>query len=126
MTSLFASKLTRNSYSKRWCCMFCGKNTERIRENYILRDNLWWKLTSNWNAGNLCLQCIEKKIDRNLTWRDFYIHPGLIPIWKKKKHSHYSKDVVTKSRGMKYRTLKLPTSETENRKCKKICTTRIE
>jgi len=67
-------------------CLDCGVNTHRIREYYMVRNSVWdpmtrrvWKWVNipghglQWcsSDGMLCVGCLEQRLGRTLTYKDF-------------------------------------------------------
>ncbi|MBO0736565.1 MAG: hypothetical protein J2P48_08355 [Alphaproteobacteria bacterium] len=38
---------------------------------YMLRDAVWYATGVGWHDGVLCLDCVERRLGRELTYRDF-------------------------------------------------------
>lgn len=60
-----------------WKCMECHINTLGTKHYYMLKDDLWKKITSKsfkghrHSKGMLCLNCVEKRLGRRLSPQDF-------------------------------------------------------
>lgn len=52
-------------------CMDCGINTSRIEEYYMVLQKLWEWATGKQSKGILCIGCLEGRIGRRLTQKDF-------------------------------------------------------
>lgn len=55
-------------------CLDCGINTQKSKEVYMVRHDLWDALTSRWKDerdGMLCIGCLEKRWGHRLTPNDF-------------------------------------------------------
>jgi hypothetical protein len=52
-------------------CIDCGVNTRRLREYYMLRDEVWLQTGLGFDDGKLCIGCVEKRIGRRLKPSDF-------------------------------------------------------
>ena len=59
-------------------CMDCMRDTREMHEYYMVTEDLWDKATRN-NLqdflGMLCVECIEKRIGRELEPNDFILCP---------------------------------------------------
>jgi len=59
------------SRRRRWDCLDCGIDTFAIGEYpYSLRDELWYAVVPS-GRGMLCLDCLEVRLGRPLTPKDF-------------------------------------------------------
>lgn len=52
-------------------CKDCGLDTKKVHEEYMVEDLLWKKAGMKPKDGCLCIGCLERRIDRRLTHRDF-------------------------------------------------------
>lgn len=66
-------------------CVICDKNTIEMGEYYMVRDDVWFKATENWE-GMLCIECLEDMLGRKLKPRDF-THCPLNDRWETCKRS---------------------------------------
>lgn len=70
-------KYFKNTKKSLWKCMECHINTFASGHYYMLKDNLWKQITSNYFKGHLhekgmlCLNCVEKRLGRKLQEEDF-------------------------------------------------------
>jgi len=55
---------------KDFLCLDCNKDTLRISEYYMVHDKLWLKASPN-DFGMLCIKCLEKRLNRKLSKKDF-------------------------------------------------------
>lgn len=53
----------------KWNCVDCGRNTKL--EHYFVNEDVWFVLAKMPEQGMLCVNCIEKRIGRQLTSSDF-------------------------------------------------------
>ncbi len=51
-------------------CMGCKENTHYIDEYYMVTKKVWTKAVPE-IKGMLCIGCLEKRIKRKLTYKDF-------------------------------------------------------
>jgi hypothetical protein len=56
---------------RRGHCIDCGVNTYAIGHYYMVSDDLWASAGMEPDGGMLCLDCLEKRIGRRLTYDDF-------------------------------------------------------
>ena len=57
-------------------CNDCGVNVIKIGEYYMLSPEIWSdRLNLTW-CDNLCIGCVEKRLGRKLTMRDFGSFPA--------------------------------------------------
>ena len=56
--------------SVRFLCMDCRKDTDESQEYYMLEDALWQSLVPDID-GMLCLDCVERRLGRELSHADF-------------------------------------------------------
>jgi hypothetical protein len=61
--------------AERSCCVDCGDNTLKIREHFMVHDEVWAKAGMNPNGGMLCIGCLERRIGRKLCRDDFIDAP---------------------------------------------------
>lgn len=61
--------------TNQWLCTDCQKCTACRGEYYWVKNNIWQRF----GAGNgmLCLNCLENRLGRNLTYLDF---PETLPV----------------------------------------------
>lgn len=57
------------NYPKKYC-LDCGKDTLKAKEYYMIHNHLW-KLANPQVHGMLCLDCLEKRLGRELRPADF-------------------------------------------------------
>jgi hypothetical protein len=50
--------------------MDCGVDTDKNEEYYMLHHELWYSINRQFK-GMLCLLCVERRLGRDLTSRDF-------------------------------------------------------
>ena len=55
---------------KEFDCLACGINTLLIQEYYMLTDEVWDQACPE-GKGMLCIGCLEARLGRELTARDF-------------------------------------------------------
>lgn len=55
---------------KKFLCLDCGVDTGLIGEHYFINTSLWLSIHSS-KKGMLCIGCLEKRLGRQLTSRDF-------------------------------------------------------
>ena len=55
---------------KKWLCLDCRVDTGKIYEHYYVELELWMKVVGS-KTGMLCIGCLEDRIDRKLTRKDF-------------------------------------------------------
>jgi hypothetical protein len=60
-------------------CLDCGVNTSKISEYYVVHDEVWLKANPD-RAGMLCIGCLETRLGRKLTPRDFDDAPINMPF----------------------------------------------
>jgi len=56
-------------------CVDCGRSTLKIKEYYMVHDSIWESAGMDKNGGMLCLDCLEKRLGRNLNESDFPDYP---------------------------------------------------
>jgi hypothetical protein len=57
---------------KLFVCMDCGVNTSDIKEFYMVKQELWDRVVpSTETEGLLCIGCLEGRLHRQLTKKDF-------------------------------------------------------
>ncbi len=54
----------------RWLCLDCGKDTDKSEEYYMLWYRIWRSINYKID-GMLCLDCVEKRLGRELVGEDF-------------------------------------------------------
>jgi hypothetical protein len=54
----------------RFFCLDCDADTYVNQQYYMLKDELWKKINPSID-GMLCLPCVEKRLRRSLTRKDF-------------------------------------------------------
>jgi hypothetical protein len=52
-------------------CTDCGGSTYRMREYYMVTKEVWKEATQNKKAHMLCIGCLEKRLGRELSNKDF-------------------------------------------------------
>ena len=55
---------------KRWLCLDCRKDCGKSGEHFMLIDETWAKV-HNSPRGMLCVDCLEKRLGRQLCASDF-------------------------------------------------------
>ena len=50
-------------------CKDCGRNTMALKEYYMVKDHVWNQ--AGGGKGMLCVDCLEKRLGRQLTPEDF-------------------------------------------------------
>lgn len=55
---------------RKWLCLDCKVDTGKIGEFYFLKTELWLQAVGSTN-GMLCIECLEKRIGRQLEPGDF-------------------------------------------------------
>lgn len=55
---------------RKFQCVDCRVDTGKIHEHYFVHTHLWLTVMPSVN-GMLCIGCIEKRLGRSLTARDF-------------------------------------------------------
>lgn len=67
----------------RFKCLDCNVDTGKLHEHYMLEDSVWFQVVNS-NQGMLCIGCIEARLGRLLTPKDFnnsFINnPGFAPM----------------------------------------------
>jgi hypothetical protein len=56
---------------KPFVCVDCSINTMHIDEYYMVTDEIWDDTGLTSNGGMLCIGCLEARLGRKLTARDF-------------------------------------------------------
>ncbi len=51
-------------------CDCCGVSTAKIREHFYLKNEVWFKVHPS-ERGFLCIDCVERKLNRKLNKSDF-------------------------------------------------------
>jgi hypothetical protein len=51
-------------------CLDCGRDTIDIGHDYMIHNELWLSIHPK-NDGKLCLTCVEKRLGRPLSTKDF-------------------------------------------------------
>lgn len=59
----------------RFICMGCGVNTHEINEYYMINKSTWYFVADSNPDGMLCIGCVEQKLGRKLTSKDFTTCP---------------------------------------------------
>lgn len=59
----------KNSRSK-FICLDCKVDTGKISEHYFVKDKIWLSVVNS-NKGMLCIKCLEKRLGRKLSSKDF-------------------------------------------------------
>ena len=62
-------------------CKDCKVDTHYIKESYMVMDHLWLSAGMTSDGGRLCIKCLEKRIGRKLTKRDFFCCPLNIQVY---------------------------------------------
>jgi hypothetical protein len=52
-------------------CVDCGINTLDSKEYYMVSNSVWLETKLKTDEGMLCISCLESRIGRNLTSKDF-------------------------------------------------------
>jgi hypothetical protein len=58
--------MSRNKFK----CLDCKVDTGKIGEHYMLKDKVWLSVVSS-KKGMLCISCLEVRLKRRLTYKDF-------------------------------------------------------
>jgi hypothetical protein len=61
-------------------CLYCGVNTMHNNEYYMLNDDLWLEVTASTGTngeGMACIGCVEERLGRRLTRKDFNLRVPL-------------------------------------------------
>ena len=56
-------------------CRDCGTNTDDIGEYYMVKDKIWKTALNGSSKGMLCIGCLEDRLGRILTYKDFINYP---------------------------------------------------
>lgn len=56
-------------------CVDCKKNTNEMHEYYMVHDDVWAKSGMEKRGGMLCVGCLEQRLGRTLTKKDFTKYP---------------------------------------------------
>ena len=56
-------------------CLDCGVDTSAIGEYYMLKDSVWLQVNPA-GEGQLCIACVERRLDRPLSSEDFLDAPA--------------------------------------------------
>lgn len=73
----YDKKYFKTTKKSMWKCMECHINTLASGHYYMLKNELWEQITSKSFKGHLgikgmlCLNCVEKRLGRQLTENDF-------------------------------------------------------
>ena len=59
----------------RYVCMGCKVNTHIINEYYMINNVLWDYVADSNHDGMLCIGCVEARLGRKLTSKDFTTCP---------------------------------------------------
>jgi hypothetical protein len=54
-------------------CVDCGRNTYELKEYYMVNDWVWMSAGMSPNGGMLCVKDLEKRLQRKLSPRDFFL-----------------------------------------------------
>jgi hypothetical protein len=55
-----------------WHCLDCSKDTDITEGFFMLRDDLWRRLVRRpYRGGMLCLDCVQRRLGRELHHGDF-------------------------------------------------------
>ena len=52
-------------------CDDCGKNLATNHEYYMVKDDIWEEAGMENGTGDLCINCLEDRLGRELTYKDF-------------------------------------------------------
>jgi hypothetical protein len=52
-------------------CVDCAVNTYDAYEYYMVNNSVWARAGMHPNGGMLCIGCLEQRLKRTLTYRDF-------------------------------------------------------
>jgi hypothetical protein len=69
-------------FEKRFRCVDCGTDTNESGEYYMVADNVWAASGLASDGGMLCLACLERRIERPLTFEDFTAVCPTASAWK--------------------------------------------
>lgn len=67
-------------------CVDCKRNTcprDQPGESYMVHDQLWASIGMAADGGFLCIECLERRLGRQLKHTDFTDAPANIPGWRK-------------------------------------------
>ena len=70
-------------YYPRFFCLDCGADTHESGEYYMVSDDVWAASGLAPNDGMLCLTCLERRIKRPLTRKDFTCVWPTIAAWER-------------------------------------------
>ena len=56
--------------NNKWICLGCKVDTKFISEHYFVNNDIWLPAVGS-NKGMLCIGCLEMRIERKLTPKDF-------------------------------------------------------
>lgn len=59
----------------RFACLDCGKDTLELGEYYMVHNEVWLSVVKSTRAGMLCIGCLEDRLGRQLTPKDFTEFP---------------------------------------------------
>jgi len=57
-----------------WLCLDCGVDTAELGEYYMVCHRVWYYLSRS-DEGMLCIGCLENRLGRCLTKKDFIKAP---------------------------------------------------
>lgn len=67
-------------------CIDCKVNTLLIGEYYMVHSYVWSKANLDTYDGMLCISCLEKRLNRTLTFQDFPDLPiNSLPLFRSEK-----------------------------------------
>lgn len=55
---------------RKWLCLDCKVDTGKISEHYFIQTSTWLEIVGS-IEGMLCIGCLEKRLGRMLTKKDF-------------------------------------------------------
>jgi len=79
-------------FRNNFLCLDCGKDTFR-NEYYMLRNPVWKKANPK-IKGMLCIKCVEKRLGRKLTKKDF----ADVPLNRAKSFMNIPRSALLKNR----------------------------
>lgn len=65
------SQFTGPNDPARHICLDCAIDTRKTNEYYMVHDSIWALTGLDKNDGQLCITCLEERINRKLTPADF-------------------------------------------------------
>lgn len=54
----------------KWKCLDCSVDTGKIGEHYFIETDVWLSVVAS-NKGMLCIGCLESRLGRKLSRKDF-------------------------------------------------------